>query len=202
MRKKDIKVSIVVPSLNVKPYINECIDSIIAQSLDEIEIICVDAKSEDGTLEALKQYEASGIIKLITSDVRSYGVQMNMGIHEAKGEYVGFVESDDFIDEFMYEKLYKCACNNDADVVMSDYIMFEDYNGGRNEYLKRIGANQNMYNQILCPSKNAVMLRGNYINPTGLFRKTFLEENNIFFNETPGAAYQDVGFFVFAVTKS
>ncbi|ELZ6270419.1 glycosyltransferase family 2 protein, partial [Campylobacter coli] len=92
------KVSVVVPSLNSIKYIHECIDSILNQTLKDIEIICVDAGSTDGTLEVLREYEKNDErLKVIVSDKKSYGYQINLGIKEAKGEYLGIVESDDCI---------------------------------------------------------------------------------------------------------
>ncbi|MCR2065245.1 glycosyltransferase family 2 protein, partial [Campylobacter helveticus] len=92
-----VKVSVIIPSLNSINYYDECIKSVINQSLKEIEIICVDANSTDGTLELIKKYQAQDErIKLIISDKKSYGYQMNLGIAAASGEYVGIVESDDY----------------------------------------------------------------------------------------------------------
>ena len=92
------KVSVIMPSLNVVSYIRECIESVVNQTLKDIEIICVDAGSTDGTLEVLEEYTAKdNRIKLLHSDKKSYGYQMNMGIDAATGEYIGIVETDDYI---------------------------------------------------------------------------------------------------------
>lgn len=81
-----IKVSVIVPLLNAKKYLRQCIDSIRVQTLSEIEIICVDAGSSDGTLDILKEYEKLDIrIRILNSEKKSYGYQMNIGIHTAIG---------------------------------------------------------------------------------------------------------------------
>ncbi|EOI2037283.1 glycosyltransferase family 2 protein, partial [Campylobacter coli] len=120
------KVSVVVPSLNSIKYIHECIDSILNQTLKDIEIICVDAGSTDGTLEVLREYEKNDErLKVIVSDKKSYGYQMNLGIKEAKGEYLGIVESDDYIKENMYQSLYKIAKERKIEVLRADILEFE-----------------------------------------------------------------------------
>lgn len=120
-----IKVSIILPSLNVLPYIKECVESVMNQTLHEIEIICVDAGSTDGTLEILQEYEKQdNRIKLIVSDKKSYGYQMNLGIKAAVGEYIGIVETDDYVSENMYEELYTVARENEVDFVKADFYRF------------------------------------------------------------------------------
>ena len=87
-----MKISIIMPSLNVVEYIDECIKSVLNQTLTDIEILCVDAGSEDGTWEKLEQYASNDVrVKLIRSERKSYGYQMNLGIKAAKGEYIGIV---------------------------------------------------------------------------------------------------------------
>ena len=93
---RSVKVSVIVPSLNAMPYIKQCLDSIRIQTLTELEILCVDAGSEDGTLAVINEYAVmDNRIRLIKSDQKSYGYQVNHGIEAARGEYVGIVEPDD-----------------------------------------------------------------------------------------------------------
>ena len=81
------KVSIIMPSLNVGSYIRECIESVLAQTLSDIEVLCVDAGSTDGTLEILEKYaKKDSRVRVIHSDRKSYGYQMNLGIQEANSE--------------------------------------------------------------------------------------------------------------------
>lgn len=114
-----------MPSLNVAPYIKNCIESVINQTIKNIEIICVDAGSTDGTLEVLREYEKKDSrIKVILSNKKSYGYQMNLGIDIAKGEYLGIVETDDFISSEMYEELYTIAKEKKLDFIKADFYRF------------------------------------------------------------------------------
>ena len=103
-------VSIVVPVCNVEKFLGECLDSVINQTLKEIEIICVDDGSTDHSLEILREYEKKDSrIIVITKPNSGYGNTMNVGTDAASGEYVGIVESDDYVKENMFEILYKTA---------------------------------------------------------------------------------------------
>ena len=88
-------ISVLMPSLNVGPYIRACIESVVNQTLENIEILCIDAGSTDGTLEVLREYEqADPRVQVIVSDVKSYGYQMNLGLRAARGQYIGIVETE------------------------------------------------------------------------------------------------------------
>ncbi len=195
------KVSIVVPSLNSISYIRECIDSILNQTLKDIEILCIDANSTDGTLEVLKNYEKKDKrLRVIISDKKSYGYQMNLGIKEAKGEYLGIVESDDYIKTNMYERLYEIAKKNDCEVVKGDFYILESNKG---KYSK-ITPIDFLYNQIISFKTHPNIFNFQSINPIGIYRLDLLRTNQIKLNETPGASYQDNGlwFQIFALHKS
>ncbi len=114
------KVSIVVPVYNTEKYLKQCIDSLTAQTLEEIEIIIIDdgSKEECALLcdEIAKNDER---IKVIHKINEGQGIARNCGVDASSGEYVGFVDSDDFVAPQMYEKLYDAANKNDADLVMS-----------------------------------------------------------------------------------
>ena len=192
------KVSIIMPSLNVAEYIQECMDSVLAQTLQDIEIICVDAGSTDGTLEYLQEYEEQdGRVKLIISEKRSYGYQMNLGMKMAKGDYIGIVETDDFIVPEMYEELYKTAILYNADFVKSDFDVFTTLDEGERIYLRYSSDKYTSarYNCIFSSEdyRSAVNSIDVYI-WSGIYKKVFLEEHQIYFQETPGAAFQDCGF--------
>ena len=102
------KISIIMPSLNVAKYIRQCIESVVNQTMKEVEILVIDAGSTDGTTEILEEFVAKDSrVKLIKSEKKSYGYQMNIGIAMAKGEYIGIVETDDLIELDMFENLYK-----------------------------------------------------------------------------------------------
>ena len=120
-----IKVSIVVPIYNVEKYLSQCLDSICAQTLSDIEIICVDDGSTDGCPDLLESYrKRDDRFKIIRKANSGYGDSMNKGFAAATGEYIGIVESDDFIEPEMFETLYNAAIQNDADVVKSNFWLY------------------------------------------------------------------------------
>ena len=125
MNKKQPKVSVVVPCYNVEKYLPQCMDSIINQTLKDIEIICVNDGSTDSTLRILQKYaEKDKRIKIIDKANSGYGASMNKGFSEANGEYLGIVESDDWVEPDMFENLYNLAKSNDVDVVKSNFYFY------------------------------------------------------------------------------
>lgn len=124
-----IKVSIIVPVYNVEKYLEKCLDSLINQTLKDIEIICVNDGSTDTSQEILEKYsKKDNRITIINQDNAGVSVARNSGIDIAKGEYIGFVDSDDWVDLNFYEKLYNSAIENDADIAVSSIIRWRKYN--------------------------------------------------------------------------
>ena len=126
-----VKVSIVVPVYNVEQYLRECLDSLINQTLEDIEIICVNDGSTDGSLSILREYESNDSrVKVIDKPNAGYGQTMNVGMDVASGEYVGVVDSDDCVATDMYERLYQIAKQEDLELIKADfYRYFHDDNG-------------------------------------------------------------------------
>ena len=126
-----LKISVIMPSLNVVNYIEESISSVINQTFSSIEIICVDGGSTDGTLEIINSFaQTDSRIRLFRTDVKSYGYQMNLGLSKAQGEYIAVVETDDYIDSRMFEDLYIKAKENNLDILWGEYDLFYlDANG-------------------------------------------------------------------------
>ena len=97
------KITVIMPSRNVAVYIRQCMDSVLGQDFRNMEILAIDAMSDDGTWEILAEYAAKDErIRLIRSERKSYGYQVNLGIREARGAYIGIVETDDFIEKQMF----------------------------------------------------------------------------------------------------
>lgn len=117
------KVSIIVPVYNVEKYLRKCIDSLINQTLKDIEIICINDGSTDKSLEILKEYKnRDSRIILLNQENSGQSVARNRGIEIAKGEYLGFVDPDDWIDLDYYEKLYNAAISTNADIATAGII--------------------------------------------------------------------------------
>lgn len=187
------KVSIIMPSLNVAEYICECLESVISQTLKDIEILCIDAGSTDGTLEILEKYAGEDQrIRVIHSDKKSYGYQINLGIDMALGEYLGIVETDDYIAENMYEVLYNAALEENLDFVKAGFDAFVTP-GGRERYQLKVSMAD--CNRVISSDYfTGKELSNDIYIWNGIYRLSFLREHRIRLNESPGAAFQDCGF--------
>lgn len=117
------KVSIVVPIFNVEAYLGRCLDSLLSQTMEDIEIIAVNDGSTDASLHILQQYaDQDQRIVVINKENGGVSSARNEGIHAAQGDYIGFVDPDDWVDQEMYEAMYSEAMAEKADVVMCTYF--------------------------------------------------------------------------------
>lgn len=122
-----VKVSVLVPVYNVEGYLRQCLDSIIGQTLSDIEIICVNDGSTDGSLEILREYERRDVrIKIIDKPNGGLPSARNEGLDAASGEYISFVDSDDYIQPNMLETLYKNAGKTNAEIVICGANVFPE----------------------------------------------------------------------------
>lgn len=114
-----VKVSVIIPVYNAEKYLEKCLDSVINQTLKEIEIICIDDCSTDNSYSILKEYikKDNRIVVFKNKTNHGAGYTRNVGLNFSKGEYIGFVDSDDYIDEKYYEELYNTAKKYDPDMV-------------------------------------------------------------------------------------
>lgn len=193
-----VKVSVIMPSLNVADYIMQCLDSVVNQSLCELEIICIDAGSTDGTADILVDYEKRDArIVLLHSDIKSYGRQVNLGLDYASGEYVAILETDDWIEADMYKELYEYAMATGTDYVAADFDKFWRLQS-ESSYLIRqhlFGPEQqNWYGRVLDSDEIATLRASDYVLWKGIYKREFLNANHIRLHESPGAAFQDMGF--------
>lgn len=125
-----VKVSVIVPVYNAERYLKKCIDSICSQTLQEIEIICVDDGSTDGSLQILKNYaENDSRIKVLTQDNLFAGVARNHGMQYASGQYLAFLDADDYFKEDMLEKMYHTAESDCSDIVICRYMEYCEKTG-------------------------------------------------------------------------
>lgn len=195
------KISVIVPVYNVEKYLTECIESIRFQSLEDLEIICVNDGSTDNSLDILNNFAKQDKRIIVINKANSgYGHTMNMGLNAATGEYIGIIESDDFADKNMFEDLYKLAKDNDADIAKGDWFNY----WSKNKFARknnRISSAKAF--QLTNSKKDKSLLR---INPSvwsAVYKREFLNKYNIRFLETPGASYQDLAFSfkVFALAE-
>ena len=193
------KVSILMPSLNSGEYIRECMDSVVKQTLPEIEIICIDAESTDGTLEILREYEKKDSrVRVIVSDKKSMGYQYNLGLAAASGDYVGMVETDDWIEPDTFECLWTAAASQDVDIVAANHYHYYTEPEVRNRPFENLC--NCPYEKVFCPRD---ILHSFAVTPliwSAIYRRSMLENNGIRFNETPGASFQDTSFHFMVMT--
>lgn len=118
-------VSVVVPVYNTEKYLKRCLDALVNQTIDHslLEIIIVNDGSTDGSADILNEYKVMypQLIKIFFKENGGQATARNLGIEKATGEYIGFADSDDYVDRTLFEKLYKAATDNDADLVECHY---------------------------------------------------------------------------------
>lgn len=125
-----IKVSIIVPVYNTSMYLEQCLNSLLCQSLEGIEIICVDDGSTDNSLQILQNFAQNDKrIRVLTQKNQGQSVARNLAMNVATGEYIGFIDSDDWIDEKMFEKLYQNAKKFDSNISMCSFTLFNEKTG-------------------------------------------------------------------------
>ena len=123
------KVSVIIPVYNAERYLKQCLDSIINQTLKEIEIICVDDGSTDSSLEILKKYEKKdGRVQIIQQKNQFAGVARNNGLKIARGKYVFFIDSDDFCEISLLNSVFLVAEKNNVDIVAFDHYLYDEKN--------------------------------------------------------------------------
>ena len=122
-----VKVSVIVPVYNVENFLKECLDSIVNQTLYDIEIICINDGSTDNSLAILESYAKSDDrIKIISQENKGLGAVRNVAFNHISGDYVFFIDSDDYIDLNTLKKLYENAISNDSDLVFFKIARFDE----------------------------------------------------------------------------
>ena len=184
------KISVLIPIYNVEKYLRQCLDSVVNQTLKDIEIICINDGSTDSSLKIINEYASQDSrIKVIDKKNTGYGHSMNCGLKAAQGEYIGIVESDDFADLKMFDTLYNTAKKFNAEVVKSNY--WEQVS----DYSRFIEVGKlTPYEEIFIPINNNSIFQAPTSIWSAIYSRSFLLKNDIYFNETPGASYQDVSF--------
>ena len=199
------KVSIIIPTFNVEPFLVECMESITRQTLEDIEIIAINDGSTDGSLAILQEYAAKDSrITIVDKVNEGYGIGMNIGLEKATGEYIGILEPDDFVKLNMFGDLYDIAKANDLDWVKADFYRFtRDPDESMYLAYNHLSKNPEDYNKVFDPSKTPQAIRWIMNTWSGIYKRSFLEEHGIRHNTTPGASFQDNGFWfqTFAYAK-
>ena len=192
------KISVIIPVYNVEQYLEQCLSSVISQTLRDIEIILVDDGSTDSSPEICDKYASiDNRLKVIHKKNEGLGVAYNTGIKAAIGKYIGFVESDDFVDIHMFEDLYNIAEKNNVDIVKSAWFDYYTNNCQKNGSLIAY----NSY-EVLDIKKVSWLLQTQCSIWSAIYNREFLINKNVWFLDTPGASYQDVAFTYKAFCKA
>ena len=186
------KVSVIVPVCNVERYVAECLETLIHQTLKDIEIICLNDGSTDNSGKILEDYsERDKRVKVVHKENTGYGNSMNIGLQMACGDYIAIVESDDFVEPDMLEILYNTAVEQEADIVKGEYFRYQNgsdtYAGRMRDFSK---------GKMLTVQDTPMLLILADTIWSALYRRRFLVENEIAFHETPGASFQDISFAI------
>ena len=198
------KVSVIVPIYGVEKYLRQCVDSILTQTLQEIEIILVNDGSPDKCPQIVDEYAARDHrVVALHQPNGGYGVAVNNGIAAATGEYIGIVESDDWIEPTMYEKLYNNAVQNNSDVVKCSFYIYrpnkefaKQNKPWKTKYMDLFDAPSGAF--TLADYPDIVMFHASVW--ASLYRADFVKEIKVI--ETRSASYQDFPFMCEVMSKA
>lgn len=186
------KISVIIPVYNTEKYLHKSLNSVLSQTFNDLEIICINDGSTDGSLDILKEFAAKDKrIQIIDKTNSGYGASVNLGIKEAQGDYITIFEPDDILDKHIYEILYKKSVETGCPVVKCNfYNMWEGKNLCKPSKLFSKCAKE----EISKTCENLKLFTAHSSVWAGIYKKSFLTENNIKFLETPGASFQDMSF--------
>lgn len=200
MAQSSLLVSVIVPTYNAERYLDQCLDSIEAQTYRNLEVICLNDGSTDGSLEVMRVHAAKDRrIRVIDKQNQGYGATCNRGLAEAQGAYISIIEPDDWIEPRMYEDMLRFASRFEGplDIVKTAYWRIVDADTPQQRKLNcsfkgRIHPKTQPFNV-----RDALhLLRHHPSIWSALYRKSFLDERSIRFKEIPGAGWADNPFLV------
>ncbi|WP_297277203.1 glycosyltransferase family 2 protein [uncultured Brachyspira sp.] len=193
-----IKVSIIIPIYNAEKYLEECLNSVINQTFKEIEIICINDCSKDNSINIIKNINDDRIILINNETNIGAGLSRNIALDRAKGEYVFFMDADDYITENFFEELYNTAIHYKSDMVsmLNVYDVYDDksikpYDLNYVYNLKKDfkGNSKANISNLYDGTKEGI----NVATWTKLWNRDFLIKNSIYYSSV--LCYQDVEFF-------
>ena len=181
------KVSVIVPVYNKAKYVGKCIESILAQTLSDIELIIVNDGSKDNSESVCKAYLTDKRVQYLFQDNSGPAAARQYGIDHASGEYLGFVDADDWIEPDMYEKMYNSAISADADIVMCNTVENESGRKGVKFIPNGIYGRKKIVDIILSKSLAYLSENGSrgvirWCNWLRIYKRELIEKNNIQFD--------------------
>ena len=189
-----MKVSVIVPVYNTEKYLKNCIDSLLKQNFEDYEIIVINDLSPGNAEEIIKSYNDKKIVYIKNKTNKGIGYNRNLGVKEAKGEYVCFIDSDDYVKEDFISKMYNYSKENNLDLCVCDYVNVDEKGNTLEEFnLSNFGiTNYEENNKILCEIN---------LGPCNkLFKKDMLIKNKIKFSEK--LKYEDLSFVALSIKNS
>jgi len=180
-----IKVSVIVPVYNVEPYLRKCLLSLVNQTLKEIEIIIVNDGATDNSKDIIDEFQSKySNIKSFTKENGGLSDARNYGFEYCIGEYVGFIDSDDFVEDTMFEILYKKAKEEDSDIVECNFKHF---------YLRDGSVDTEIGEKIY--DKQKMLMHGRSVVWNKIYKRDWLEKLDIKFPK--GLIYEDVQYYLY-----
>lgn len=182
-----VKISVIIPVYNVEQYLCQCLDSVINQTLQDIEIICVDDSSTDNSYRILQEYaQKDKRMMVLQQENAGAGIARNKGLAVATGEYIHFLDADDYMELDAYEKMYQAATQHDVDFLKAKVYGFDNATGS--------AVNDSWYSLSVLEKKDFGRTFTFLDSPqkftkilvvpwNGIYKKTFLREHNIVFND-------------------
>lgn len=196
------KVSIIVPVYNVEKYVSRCLDSCVNQSFEDIEIICVNDGSTDRSLEILEAYARfDSRVKIISKENGGLSSARNVGVEAAQGEYILYVDSDDYISSTTVERVYDNAQKNNSDVVIFDYYWLRAKASERRALTIEPFGNKYVNSTFNADSVDTDAYK--YVPVSAwikLYRTDLLKNNGITFDE--GLIYEDISYWAKVFVKA
>ena len=184
------KVSVIVPVYNAQNFLEKCIESLTQQTLKEMELIFVNDGSTDQSLQILEKYQKRFPKKVMVYSKENGGQASarNLGIAKSRGEYIGFIDADDYVDTHMYEAMYKKAKKENSDYVECQYHYLQIDAKGQEKEIPQ-------YGHVRAYNSEKEMFIDPLVSPWNkLYRASVLKENQCQFTE--GVIYEDTAFYI------
>ncbi|MGN0473409.1 MAG: glycosyltransferase family 2 protein [Lachnospiraceae bacterium] len=179
-------ISVIVPVYNMEKYLEKCLDSLVKQTLDSIEIVCIDDGSTDSSPDILKKYESKypQKVRVLHKENGGQAIARNLGIQQSTGRYIGFVDSDDYVHADMFAVLFETIERTQCDLVECDYTYIDEADKPLKKYghVRKYSDKKDMFHNPLVSPWNK------------LFRREVLIDHQITFPE--GVIYEDTAFFL------
>lgn len=178
------KISVIIPFYKVEKFFSKCLDSIVNQTLRELEIVLIDDCGNDSSINIAKEFAAKdNRIRIITNpENKGQGYSRNIGIKESTGDYIAFVDADDWLEKDAYEKLYKEAENSQCEITNCDFVFVHKGYTIKSDLSKIFDNKKTIYN---AKNKPVDYLGKQMVSVwNGLYKRDFLKNNNLYFDET------------------